>query len=226
MSPASLTELALVFANPSQRPAINAGLSMIDALNLTLPPAGTEDAQLTRLAWWDAELQRYLAGAPEHPATQALTAQGLAVLQAPYWQTLIHAQARRITTPNPDGTTLQEIATSMGAGFGAITTLLGMSTQVDHYQNLGGANWLIEQLMSLASPHAEHTMLMEAAANQLAEVGRRLTDTPDGAAHRFAVVLAKLYQCTAQREVQQVGTGVHGPITRVWVAWRTAMQVR
>ncbi len=226
MSPASLTELALVFADQSQRPAINAGLSMLEALNLTLPAAGTEEAQLTRLAWWDGELQRYLAGTPEHPATRELAAQGLAILQAPYWQTLIRAQAKRTTTPNPDAHALQEISASMGAGFAAIATLVGAGASANEYQQAGGNIWLIEQLIDMPTPHRGHTAMMQTAAEQLAQVGVMLSNAQQGATHRFMVVLAKLFERTAQREAHRPGAGIPGALTRPWIAWRAATQVR
>lgn len=223
MRPANLSELALVFTDPSQRPPIRAGLAMMTALDLALPRRGTEEAQLTRLAWWDDELQRFIAGTPEHPATRELLSQGLPLLQAPHWQMLIRAQALRITTPNPDAEALRDMATSMGAGFSAIATLLGYSTYVDHYQQLGSNAWLVNHLTTTAG-HRDQGTLMLHAAEQLALIADTLSTTQPSAGHRFAIVLATLYARTAERESRRPGAGMPGPLSRLFSAWRAALR--
>jgi hypothetical protein len=223
--PDNLSELALVFADPSHRPPIRAGLALIAALDLALPRQGTEEAQLTRLAWWDTEIQRFIAGTPEHPATQELLRHGLPLLQAPHWQALIRAQAQRITNPNPDAQTLGNVATAMGAGFSAIATLLGGSASVDTYQQVGGSVWLVNQLCSRPDDR-NHSRLMDQAAQQLATAANQLSFTSPAINHRFAIVLAALYARTAHRESRRPGAGMPAPLSRLWWAWRAALRAR
>ena len=222
---ANLSELALVFTDPLHRPSIRASLAMMTTLGLTLPRHGTEEAQLTRLAWWDAELQRFMAGTPEHPATQALLEHGLPVLQAAHWQTLIRGQAQRLTTPNPDKETLDALANDMGAGFSAMATLIGATETIPVYQQLGGAIWLVDQLCT-APGHTAQRELMDAAEQRLSAAAAQLVVDPGRVSHRFAIVLASLYERTAQRESRRPGAGPPGPARRLWLAWRAALRAR
>jgi len=224
--PADLSELALAFTDPLQRAPIRAGLAMIAALDLALPRGGTEEAQLTRLAWWDTELERFMAGTPAHPATRELLVHGLPLLQVPHWQTLVRTQVQRITTPNPDADTLTATATAMGAGFSAIAILLGHATRVDHYQRLGGAVWLVNRLCAQPGHHRDHSHLMQTAAQRLETVADELCATEAAAQHRFAIVLATLYARTARREHRRPGAGMPAPLGRLWSAWRAALRAR
>lgn len=225
MPPANLSELALVFTEPRQRAPIRAGLAMIAALDLTLPRQGTEEAQLTRLAWWNTELERFMAGAPQHPVSKELLGHGLPLLQAPHWQALVRAQAQRITTPHPDTETLSHLAAAMGEGFSAIATLLGHTGDMDTYRQLGGDVWLVNQLS--ANPGlADYRNLMKAAAQRLGAAADELCATEAAVTHRFAIVLATLYAQTAHRECRRPGAGMPGPLARLWSAWRTALRAR
>ena len=222
---ANLSELALVFAEPSQRPAIRAALDMIRALNLALPQHGTEEAQLTRLAWWEAEIQRFVAGSPEHPAARELLEHGLPLLQAPHWHRLIRAQAQRIAHPHPDPQALGDIASAMGAGFAAIAVLLGHTAHLETYQRLGADVWLVNELVT-STDDLQHGGLWTASEQDLVACADQLSLTERAADHRFAIVLATLYARTAARERHRRGAGAPTPLSRLWIAWRAALRGR
>jgi len=222
---ANLSELALVFAEPSQRPAIRAALDLIAALDLALPQQGTEEAQLTRLAWWEAEIQRFVAGSPQHPAARELLVHGLSLLQAPHWHRLIRAQAQRIAHPHPDPQALGDIASEMGAGFAAMAVLLGHTAQLATYQRLGADVWLVNELVA-STEYLQHGGLMTVAEQGLVACADQLSAREPAADHRFAIVLASLYARTAARERHRRGAGAPAPLSRLWIAWRAALRGR
>ena len=219
--------LALVFADATRRPALEA-IAAIDAeLAASTRPGIEHTVAHAKLAWWRGEVDRLAAGRPDHPLTRALHG---AAGAAPDYR-LLHERltAADYALVGFEPTTPAEWDALLYRSHGALEQL-GAEVLAGRRDPalatfgaaLGRGLGLLEALAGgIEDPHAalagHCAAQLDAAAGSLPQA-LRLNQRPG--LERLAIGRPRLARLVAGR------TPDPGPLLQLWLAWRSARRAR
>ena len=223
--------LAIAFTDPTRRPALEAHYAIDAEIDAASHPALEHTVAHAKLEWWRGEIERLVAGAPQHPLTRQLLARAgpgrgygrlgarltvaelLFVGYAPAsvtelltllerWHGSVQSLAAELLSPaDRPNAAAGDYGAHLGRGLGLVDAL-----------EPARAPWLGDLARPALAQQAERELLAAAAALP----SNRRPEQVHG------LVLARLARARLDHLTRDPTASGPGPLSQLWCAWRTA----